>query len=93
MKGLHGANIKGRTIRIESRGNKEAGISRTRLRSDKPGGGGGKPFRGKGDGFQGNKDRKGSGGNKSDGAPKYDWNAMFSDKPMRSEGKKKKKKK
>lgn len=90
MKGLHGANIKGRTIRVESRGNKEAGISRTRLRSDKPGGSG-KSFRSKGEGYQGKKDRKGPGGKKSEGAPKYDWNAIFSDKPMRVDGKKKKK--
>lgn len=36
LNALHGSNYRGRTVRVESRGNKEAGIPRTRLRSDKP---------------------------------------------------------
>jgi ATP-dependent RNA helicase DeaD len=102
MSRVHGQNIKGRTIRIESRGNQEAGIPRTRLRSDKPGGG----YKGKGGkgsyggGHSGGRSGSTGGGQrsappagekKSGGGPKYDWNAMFGDKPMRSDKKKKKK--
>ncbi|MBL7942865.1 MAG: DEAD/DEAH box helicase [Flavobacteriales bacterium] len=36
MDALHGSTLRGRTIRVESRGNRDSGIPRTRLRSDKP---------------------------------------------------------
>jgi hypothetical protein len=99
MSKVNGTVLKGRTIRIESRGNKEAGVSRTRLRSDKPGGGyKGRSGKGSYGGHGGRSGQGGQGGQgnhsgakkKSDG-PKHDWNAMFADKPMRSDKKKKKK--
>lgn len=37
---IHGAQYRGRTVRVESRGNRDAGIPRTRLRSDRRSGGG-----------------------------------------------------
>jgi len=37
---IHGAQYRGRTVRVESRGNRDAGIARTRLRSDRKRGGG-----------------------------------------------------
>jgi len=37
---IHGAQYRGRTVRVESRGNRDAGIPRTRLRSDRRNGGG-----------------------------------------------------
>lgn len=36
---IHGAQYRGRTVRVESRGNRDAGIPRTRLRGDRRGGG------------------------------------------------------
>ncbi|HEY8405033.1 MAG TPA: DEAD/DEAH box helicase [Flavobacteriales bacterium] len=39
VESIHGAQYRGRTVRVESRGNKEAGIPRTRLRSEKRKGG------------------------------------------------------
>ncbi len=36
---IHGAQYRGRTVRVESRGNRDAGIPRTRLRSDRRSGG------------------------------------------------------
>jgi ATP-dependent RNA helicase DeaD len=39
MDAIHGAQYRGRTVRVESRGNKDAGIPRTRLRSDRKSGG------------------------------------------------------
>jgi ATP-dependent RNA helicase DeaD len=36
---IHGAQYRGRTVRVESRGNRDAGIPRTRLRSDRRNGG------------------------------------------------------
>ncbi|MDZ4824345.1 MAG: DEAD/DEAH box helicase [Flavobacteriales bacterium] len=41
IQALHGSVYNGRTVRIESRGNRDAGIPRTRLRSDKKDFGGG----------------------------------------------------
>jgi ATP-dependent RNA helicase DeaD len=38
---LHGDKFNGRAIRVESRGNKDAGIPRTRIRGDRKSGGGG----------------------------------------------------
>lgn len=35
METIHGAQYRGRTVRVESRGNRDAGIPRTRLRSDR----------------------------------------------------------
>jgi ATP-dependent RNA helicase DeaD len=39
MNAIHGAQYRGRTVRVESRGNRDAGIPRTRLRSDERSGG------------------------------------------------------
>ncbi len=39
MNAIHGAQYRGRTVRVESRGNRDAGIPRTRLRSDNRSGG------------------------------------------------------
>lgn len=36
---IHGAQYRGRTVRVESRGNRDAGIPRTRLRGDRRSGG------------------------------------------------------
>lgn len=41
MESIHGAQYRGRTVRVESRGNRDAGIPRTRFRGDKRQGGGG----------------------------------------------------
>lgn len=41
METIHGAQYRGRTVRVESRGNRDAGIPRTRFRGDKRQGGGG----------------------------------------------------
>jgi ATP-dependent RNA helicase DeaD len=52
METIHGAQYRGRTVRVESRGNRDAGIPRTRFRSDKRHGGGGGGFhKGKEGGF------------------------------------------
>jgi ATP-dependent RNA helicase DeaD len=52
MESIHGAQYRGRTVRVESRGNRDAGIPRTRFRSDKrQGGGGGGFYKGKEGGF------------------------------------------
>jgi len=52
MDTIHGAQYRGRTVRVESRGNRDAGIPRTRFRSDKRHGGGGGGFhKGKEGGF------------------------------------------
>jgi ATP-dependent RNA helicase DeaD len=40
MEAIHGAQYRGRTVRVESRGNRDAGIPRTRFRGDKRQGGG-----------------------------------------------------
>ncbi len=55
METIHGAQYRGRTVRVESRGNRDAGIPRTRFRSDRRQGGGG--FH-KGGGRDGGFDRK-----------------------------------
>ncbi len=39
VESIHGAQYRGRTVRVESRGNRDAGIPRTRLRSDRKKGG------------------------------------------------------
>ncbi len=60
---IHGAQYRGRTVRVESRGNRDAGIPRTRLRGEgdrnsRDGGGGG-GYRGdKGNSYGGGGDRK-----------------------------------
>jgi ATP-dependent RNA helicase DeaD len=41
MESIHGAQYRGRTVRVESRGNRDAGIPRTRFRSERRQGGGG----------------------------------------------------
>ncbi|MFM7234588.1 MAG: DEAD/DEAH box helicase [Flavobacteriales bacterium] len=51
METIHGAQYRGRTVRVESRGNRDAGIPRTRFRSDKRQGGGGGFHKGKEGGF------------------------------------------
>jgi ATP-dependent RNA helicase DeaD len=87
---IHGATYQGRTVRVESRGNKDAGVPRTRLRSDREGGNN----RG---GFDRNRrtgggDRRSGGqrssGERSGGEGNYNWKNTFSDTPMKS-GKKK----
>lgn len=50
MESIHGAQYRGRTVRVESRGNRDAGIPRTRFRSEKRQGGGGGFNKGKGGG-------------------------------------------
>ena len=47
METIHGAQYRGRTVRVESRGNRDAGIPRTRFRGDKRQGGGGGFHKGK----------------------------------------------
>lgn len=96
MQALHGSTYKKRTIRIESRGSKENDIPRTRLRSDKGGGGGGRRDFGRDRGDR--NDRGGQGGkrsfNKSSGGSggkkEKPWEQFFGD--AKSGDKKKKKK-
>jgi ATP-dependent RNA helicase DeaD len=67
MEAIHGAQYRGRTVRVESRGNRDAGIPRTRFRGDKrQGGGGGGGFH-KGKGKEGGFDRKKSFGDRDGG--------------------------
>jgi ATP-dependent RNA helicase DeaD len=54
MESIHGAQYRGRTVRVESRGNRDAGIPRTRFRSERRQGGGGF-HKGKEGGFDRNK--------------------------------------
>lgn len=88
---LHGATAKGRTIRVESRGNKDAGVPRTRLRSDRPSHSGDSRGRERKP-FKPSKSKSGP-APAGDKKPRYDWNTMFGDSPMRSDKKGKKKKK
>jgi len=90
MSQVNGSNVKGRTIRLESRGNKEAGVPRTRLRSDR---GNGKPGPSSSGSGGGGWKKKSAPREKSEGKTTYDWNSMFKDNPMRSDKKGKKKKK
>ncbi|MFN5622273.1 MAG: DEAD/DEAH box helicase [Flavobacteriales bacterium] len=60
MEAIHGAQYRGRTVRVESRGNRDAGIPRTRFRSDKRQGGGGGFHKGKEGGFDRKKKSYGS---------------------------------
>ena len=57
MEAIHGAQYRGRTVRVESRGNRDAGIPRTRFRGDNRQGGGGGGYH-KGKGKEGGFDRK-----------------------------------
>ena len=68
METIHGAQYRGRTVRVESRGNRDAGIPRTRFRGDsrKGGGGGGGYNKGREGGF----DRKKSFGDRDGGFKK-----------------------
>ena len=52
MEAIHGAQYRGRTVRVESRGNRDAGIPRTRFRGDKRQGGGGGYNGGGGGGYE-----------------------------------------
>lgn len=57
IESIHGAQYQGRTVRVESRGNRDAGIPRTRLRSDKKKGygrGGDSNYGGRSSKFSGN---------------------------------------
>ena len=65
METIHGAQYRGRTVRVESRGNRDAGIPRTRFRGDKRQGGGGGFYKGKGK--EGGFDRKKSFGDRDGG--------------------------
>jgi ATP-dependent RNA helicase DeaD len=65
MEAIHGAQYRGRTVRVESRGNRDAGIPRTRFRGDKRQGGGGGFHKGKGK--EGGFDRKKSFGDRDGG--------------------------
>jgi ATP-dependent RNA helicase DeaD len=102
---MHGAVYQGRTVRVESRGNRDAGVSRTRLRSDKEFKG--RPEKGSfgkssdklmGDWSKGQskdfgvKKKKAP---KSDAPHAYDWNALFQNEPFKpgKDGGEKKKKK
>ena len=69
METIHGAQYRGRTVRVESRGNRDAGIPRTRFRGDKRQGGGG--FH-KGKGKEGYSEgrRSSAGGNNTSGFSK-----------------------
>jgi ATP-dependent RNA helicase DeaD len=70
METIHGAQYRGRTVRVESRGNRDAGIPRTRFRGDgRKGGGGGGGFH-KGKGRDGGFDRKKSFGDRDGGGKK-----------------------
>ncbi len=67
METIHGAQYRGRTVRVESRGNRDAGIPRTRFRGDdRKGGGGGGYGKGRDGGF----DRKKSYGDRDGGFKK-----------------------
>jgi hypothetical protein len=69
MESIHGAQYRGRTVRVESRGNRDAGIPRTRFRSEGRKGGGGGGFH-KGKGRDGGFDRKKSFGGRDGGGKK-----------------------
>lgn len=65
VEAIHGAQYRGRTVRVESRGNRDAGIPRTRLRGDRDGDRGG--YRGGdrgGDGGGRDRERGGYGGDR-----------------------------
>jgi len=67
METIHGAQYRGRTVRVESRGNRDAGIPRTRFRGEgRNGGGGGGYNKGREGGF----DRKKSFGDRDGGFKK-----------------------
>ena len=67
METIHGAQYRGRTVRVESRGNRDAGIPRTRFRGEgRNGGGGGGYNKGREGGF----DRKKSYGDRDGGFKK-----------------------
>jgi len=68
METIHGAQYRGRTVRVESRGNRDAGIPRTRFRGEgrNGGGGGGGYNKGREGGF----DRKKSYGDRDGGFKK-----------------------
>lgn len=66
MEAIHGAQYRGRTVRVESRGNRDAGIPRTRFRGDNRQGGGGGGYH-KGKGKEGGFDRKKSYGDRDGG--------------------------
>jgi ATP-dependent RNA helicase DeaD len=98
---IHGATYQGRTVRIESRGNRDAGMPRTRSRSDREGGGGygrGGYDRNRRSGGGGGGDRRGGSGQRSggdrpagersSGEGNYNWKSTFADSPMKG-GKKK----
>jgi len=63
MEAIHGAQYRGRTVRVESRGNRDAGIPRTRFRGDSQQGGGDRYNKSGGGGF----DRKKSYGDRDGG--------------------------
>jgi ATP-dependent RNA helicase DeaD len=67
MEAIHGAQYRGRTVRVESRGNRDAGIPRTRFRGDNRQGGGGGGGYNKGKGKEGGFDRKKSYGDRDGG--------------------------
>ena len=67
MEAIHGAQYRGRTVRVESRGNRDAGIPRTRFRGDNRQGGGGGGGYHKGKGKEGGFDRKKSFGDRDGG--------------------------
>ncbi len=66
METIHGAQYRGRTVRVESRGNRDAGIPRTRFRGEGRKGGGGGYNKGREGGF----DRKKSFGDRDGGFKK-----------------------
>lgn len=68
MEAIHGAQYRGRTVRVESRGNRDAGIPRTRFRGDKRQGGGG--------GYSGG----GGGGYNSGGGGGYERKKSYGDR-------------
>lgn len=81
---IHGAQYRGRTVRVESRGNRDAGIPRTRLRSEgrRDGGrgfGGGRSFEGGNRNHDGG-GRKGFGGRSGGG----DRDKSFKNKKKRA---------
>ena len=67
MEAIHGAQYRGRTVRVESRGNRDAGIPRTRFRGENRGGG---DRYSKGGGGGGGYDRKKSYGDRDGGFKK-----------------------
>lgn len=67
MESIHGAQYRGRTVRVESRGNRDAGIPRTRFRGENRGGG---DRYNKGGGGGGGYDRKKSYGDRDGGFKK-----------------------